>query len=286
MPRDQRNLPGHLADDATFRAWASGVHAQILAVGMVDVTNAPLDFATATRPAASTDSDRVRVYRFPDTDPAQAAFPIFLRVAWGGGASADRPRMRFRVGTGVNASNAVTGQIGHDHNIEGGISDVGAVWPSFVSAQPNEGRFAVCNNLRSDVATRHITFYMERNRGADNAVASDGLFTWSVAGQASAVRQMIPRVGSVPAAAFGQPGSPVDGGGMTLWGNDVALVPLVSWIGRPWILRGAVGYRAADISEQQAVAAEHMGAARTFMPLGARGPEAGSGSATAIAWDA
>ena len=286
MAVDQRNLPSWLDSDATFRTWAAGIDAQLLAVGMVAVPSAgEINFATVLRPAANV-SAGFRIYRFPDSE-GHTANPIFLRVHFGVGTTQDRPLLRWQTGSTVDSAGNLGGQLSAGDSRSPNVGQSAARdLPSYCSM--GRGGLRLCTNVDASSASYYMGFVLERARGGDNAISDAGHYFYA-AHQSSSMSQSIPRVGTVPGtspAATAVLASQTAGAAITTWGNDVALVPILGVIGRPWIMRGMCVYRHADLSELQAVTAEHMGEQRTFMPLGDGGMWVGlAGWSMAMAWD-
>src|SRR4051812_38221933 len=98
MAKDQRNLQAFLADDATFRAWGSGIAAQIAAMGLVQTSDTgQINWTTVTRPGINVLAG-YEMWRFADS--LQATKPVFIRLDYGIAPVAnDRPRIVARVGT-------------------------------------------------------------------------------------------------------------------------------------------------------------------------------------------
>lgn len=93
--------------DAVFREWGSEFSARLAAVGLTQTADTgQIDWVTVTR-AASNANAGYEIWRFNDS--AHATSPIFMRIDYGTGTTADRPRMQITVGTGSNGSGTITG---------------------------------------------------------------------------------------------------------------------------------------------------------------------------------
>lgn len=93
--------------DAEFRAWGSEFSAALAAVGMIQTADTgQINWATVVRGAANTYAG-YEVWRF--NDAMQATAPIFIRIAYGQGYSANDPRFSFQIGTGSNGAGVLTG---------------------------------------------------------------------------------------------------------------------------------------------------------------------------------
>jgi hypothetical protein len=79
--------------------------------------------------------------------------------------------------------------------------------------------------------------------------------------------QVIPFIGTFPAAGFNNPSMDFNQGGFWTSGSDIALAPTLVALGK--ILYASwCGYRHADMSELIAISLNHFGGVHTYMPLG------------------
>jgi len=93
--------------DAGFRLWGADFAAKLAAVGMVQTADTgQINWASVTRPGTNTDGG-YEIWRFADT--MQATAPIFLRINYGTGSVATRPRIQIIVGTSSNGSGTIGG---------------------------------------------------------------------------------------------------------------------------------------------------------------------------------
>lgn len=92
---------------AGFRVWVAEIIAQLLAVGLTQTTDTgQINTATVARPGVNT-SGGYAIFRFNDT--SQSASPIFMRIEFGTGGSANNPQMWITVGTSTNGAGTITG---------------------------------------------------------------------------------------------------------------------------------------------------------------------------------
>lgn len=100
-------LHSYLGTDADFQTYIQGVETILAGIGMVQVTQTgELNPLTATRAGASTDAG-FRVWRMADT--LQATVPVYVKFWFGQASTADRPRIKIDIGTGVDGSGNLTG---------------------------------------------------------------------------------------------------------------------------------------------------------------------------------
>lgn len=94
-------------NDAQFRAWGSELSARLAAIGLVQTADTgQINWGSVTRPGASTAAG-YEIWRFNDS--LQGSAPIFLKIEYGTGSSANTPGTWITVGTGSNGSGTITG---------------------------------------------------------------------------------------------------------------------------------------------------------------------------------
>lgn len=93
--------------DVLFREWGSDISSRLTTAGLVQTSDTgQINWATVTR--ASTNSNAgYEVWRFDDT--LQSTAPIFVKIFYGTGGTANASRMQWQVGTGSDGSGNLTG---------------------------------------------------------------------------------------------------------------------------------------------------------------------------------
>jgi hypothetical protein len=266
MAKDQRNLPAFLGTDADFRAWGSGIAAQIAAMGLVQTADTgQINWTTVLRPAINT-SAGYEMWRFADS--LQVTKPVFIRMEYGIAAVADRPRLIVRVGTGTDGAGTLTGQVGTAVTLQtSGVSKTaGVVLPSLCS-----GSTSRLNLLTdADFSNTNFTFLIcvERTKTNLGVDTGDGIatFFYSVPVQQF---QAIPFSGVVPAGTVNNPAiSPAStAAAISSIGPNVALSPTIVCLGKACFASWAA-YISADIPKLGLISVDHLGAVRTMIPLG------------------
>ena len=93
--------------DAGFRTWGTEFNAQLTAIGLTNTTDTgQINWTTVTRAAANTAAG-YEIWRFTDT--LQATTPIFMKIEYGTGYSANFPQIWITVGQGSSGAGAITG---------------------------------------------------------------------------------------------------------------------------------------------------------------------------------
>lgn len=263
MAIDQRNLPANLAGDADFRTWAQGIAAQLAAVGLVQTADTgQVNLATAARPLVNAFAG-YQVYRFADT--LQATQPMFLKVEYGVGATVDRPALAITIGTTTNGAGVIGGQTDGRRVLPGGDSKVaGVVLPSYCSGGP--GRIALFTNIDAAAYQFSMGLIVERTRGADGVVTAHGLYVATV-NASNWNHRIIPFTGAIPAPVSNLPALPLNAGGVAEKDGNVALSAHMAFLGTP-LYALPLAYFMAAIPELATFQVNHLGALRTYLPLG------------------
>jgi hypothetical protein len=262
MATDLRNLPAFLADDATFRTWGGGISAQLAAVGLVQAADTgQINWATVARPAANGFAG-YEIWRFSDS--LQATFPVFIKLEYGTGSLADRPSLRVQTGSGTNGAGTLTGQVGIQRTPTAASKTAGIVLPSYCSGGPS--RLNLVNNLDVAGSTFSMSIMIERTRNSAGAETSDGIVVF-VNWSSQAGFQAIPKIGTLPGGIGANNSFAPANGGLSSIGAKIAMGPTVAFLGEAFYTTWCC-YTHADLSELTSVPMTHLGAARTYMPMG------------------
>jgi hypothetical protein len=262
MATDQRNLPAYLGDDATFRTWGSGLAAQLAAIGLVKTADTgQINWATVTRPVSALAG--YEIWRFNDT--LQATKPVFVRVDYG--ALGDRPWLEVRVGTNTNGAGTLTGQVGTLRDINGNASKTaGVTLPSYCSG--SSSRLNLCTNLDAASSSFSIIMLIERTKTSAGVDTGDGIVTFDSSAAGTKGFQVIPFTGTIPSSAsISNMAISLASGGASKVGTNVALSPTIAPVGKLFFASWCA-YVHADLTELVPVQVDHLGATRTFLPLG------------------
>lgn len=96
-----------VSTNASAKVWIQFIHNALLANWVQTADTGQLDPYTTTWTPAATDAGYC-IYKMADA--MQAAFPLYLRVDYGG-ASASRPQIKVAVGTGSSGAGVITGTL-------------------------------------------------------------------------------------------------------------------------------------------------------------------------------
>lgn len=260
MATDTRNLPAFLANDADFRAWGSGIAAQLAAVGLVKADDTgQIDWLTVTRPVATNTYAGYEIWRFDDA--LQATKPVFFKLEYGVSAVVDRPALRITVCTATNGAGTPAGQVGMLRTVIAGASKTaGVVLPSYCSGSPS--RLNLCSNADANSSSLALLILVERTKNAAGEETGDGIVTYL----ASQSFQVIPFAGSVPNAANNNAALPF-AGALSSVGLDIMLSPTVAALGKPFFASW-MAYAVADIGELAPFQIVHLGGEHTYLPMG------------------
>jgi hypothetical protein len=100
-------LPGYIAGNAEFRAWAQGIHDGLASFADLTQTadTGQINIATANRPAANGVAG-YEVWRF--NDAMQATMPVFFKLEYGIDNSPTLPQLIITIGKGSNGAGTIT----------------------------------------------------------------------------------------------------------------------------------------------------------------------------------
>jgi hypothetical protein len=267
MAKDTRNLPAFLSNDADFRAWGSGIAAQIAAMGLVQTADTgQINWTTVARPAINT-SAGYEMWRFADS--LQATKPVFIRLDYGVAGAVDRPRIIARVGTATDGAGTLTGQVGTAVTAMANTSKTaGVVQPSLCSGSTSRLNLFTGVEIAGAAAIWGTMIWVERSKTSAGVDTGDGVMTW-VSSWNSSAYQAIPFAGTIPASQTSNPAISISAasGAISSVGPNVAVSPTVGALGKP-CFASWVAYISADIPKLVPVSIDHMGATRTLLPLG------------------
>lgn len=267
MATDLRQLSASLQNDADFRAWGSGLAAQFAAVGLVKTSDSgQINWSTVARPATGAFAG-YEMWRFNDS--LQASKPVFLKVEYGtSGTSVTIPSLRLTVGTSTDGAGTLLSQVTATRSLPpAGTKSAGITLPSYVSG--SSSRLNFCTNLDSSSPQYFMFTGLERTKLADGTDTGDGIIFYSSSNNGGFF-QVIPFVGTLPTSPGANvsisPASAACGGFSTV-GTDVALGPTLAIMGKTYFASWCT-YAFADIGELVPFTVVHLGATRTYMPLG------------------
>ncbi|HXE60892.1 MAG TPA: hypothetical protein VN607_09300 [Gemmatimonadaceae bacterium] len=169
--------------DTTFRAWASAIDTQILAMGWVHSTDTgQANLATMTR--TTTAGTNYIIYKTND-----GLTPIFLKIEFVSGGTATTPGFGASVGWATDGAGHLTGTL------------ISSVWScSVFGSQSSDttsracivsgsaGRLALALNQNATITFNTIVLSVERSKDATGADTADALiFTMAVGGTSNAL---------------------------------------------------------------------------------------------------
>lgn len=271
MATDSRFLPANISNDAEFRTWAQGIAAQLAGAGGLVKTGdtGQIDLATAVKPAAINTAAGYEIYRF--NDALQATKPVFLKVEYGIGSSLDRPGLWLTVGTQSTGAGVFTGvttttRIQVRNNASRGA---GGLLLSYCSG--GDGRVVIVSNVDPTVNTFAMGFAVERIKDSGGNPLGDavGVLFLSYGNQSSIVSNTGFALLVHGAAVTMKNGSDTVGfsHGQSAVGSDVCVAPVFIPFGQ-WRFMMPVVYNRNDFADVTPFSMTHLGAVRTFMPLG------------------
>ena len=154
------------SSDANFRAWGSYISARFAAVGLVQTADTgQINWTTVLTPASPGLFTGYEIWRF--NDALQATAPVFFKIEYGEGLTADNPGIES-ICSGSNGAGALTGVLSAQYMAIGTVQ-AGAV---NTHGSGSTGRFVI--NGGWITGTTGMIFGFERSKdaaGADTAEA-------------------------------------------------------------------------------------------------------------------
>lgn len=259
MATDQRTLPGTFTLDSDFRSWGSGLSAQFAAVGLVKTADTgQIDWTTVLKPSAINQQRGYEIWRF--NDALQATKPVFIRIDFGSsGGAATTPGLWLTVGTGTNGAGTLTGQVSTTRQTS--PSSAGAA--SYCS-----GSSSRLNLLSNGAASGTFqALCVERTKTGAGVDTGDAIVHLAASQSGGLFYGFIPFIGTIAADVAVNPALESNLGGSSVIGTDVMLSPTTVFYGKP-LFASWCAYRNVDITGLTPITFTHLGAARTYMPMG------------------
>jgi hypothetical protein len=282
MATDQRTLPGTFTVDADFRSWGSGLSAQFAAIGLVKTSDTgQIDWTTVLKPSGSNIKMGYEIWRF--NDALQATKPVFIRIDFGSGLSTNYPGLWVTVGTATNGAGTLTGQVGATRPVPANSTTTG---PTYCSG--SSSRLNLASNTGAGASFLLIS--VERTKTGAGVDTGDGIVRYANSSAQGLGYQLVPFVGTIPAEATSNPALDSNLGGVSSLGPDVMLSPTVAFYGKPLFASWCI-YKNTEITGLTPITFTHLGATRTYMPLGGNSVSASNnlqttgGYAIAMLWE-
>jgi hypothetical protein len=257
-------LPAFLADDATFRQWAQGIHnALVGACGMVQTADTgQIALATVLRPTVVNTYAGYEILRF--NDALQAQTPIFLKIEYGVDSQVDRPSLAITMGQGSNGAGTLTGTLSSRRVLSPTASKTtGATLSLYASGA--EGRMWLLTNADFTSTSFGLLFGCERACDETGTPVVDG-WTWYTVAGGLTNWQAIPR--TLPASVavgFFSVFSPNDLGKGTV-GTNVGLNPVLACFGKMFYLKTLIA-AIGDVAGNSTFTVNYLNAIRTYLSL-------------------
>ena len=200
MARVAYNTPASNATNELFRHWARSLHNAIKSCSLAepDISGA-IDFETVNAPGGINQSQGYRVYAFADA--LQGTLPVFIKVEFGEGSSADEPGIWLTVGTTNDESGTLGGQTYTRTQLQGGIPGDTDQHTSYVAGDTN---YLCVNPFLWDNVNRdekgNFGFAIERSHDVDGNDTSYGIIVLHFFSSGQEAMTVLPITGSVLSA--------------------------------------------------------------------------------------
>lgn len=259
--------------NAEFRAWGSAISAAIANCGLVKLPDAnvgaQINWSTVSRPTANQTSQGYEIWRYDDS--MQATTPVYFKLEYGSGSTAQTPAMWVTWGSGANGSGNVTGNTTTRQQLAGTAG--GTARNTYISGDNNRLIISFC---AGGTASEHILIAQERLLNSNGTVNADGIFV-AMWGSTSTKYQVVwtPTLGNVTAweGTYGTLTPTIDTltgqyGGQP--GNHLSTYPVFGNIGAVWYPPQTclMTYFANDYTTGVSVPIPLYGSNIEFLPLG------------------
>lgn len=257
----------YIGTAAAFRALGSDISDMLASIGLVKVPFAgQIDWSTVVKPTAARTDAGFEVWRFNDSLHATA--PVYIRLGYGTGYSADDFGLTAAISPGVTEGGELTGAVAGPVNRRGCNLSSGSKCMLYVSGDSSRLCIRAVDNYNYDG-----WLMVERMAGADGLPGPDGalvLATHNEGGNAAAIGVLrhAPEAANTYSSAGVMSGLPP--GTSAAVGADIALAPLRTWVDRRETrpLRSALAYFAPDLTPGNPVGVMCWdGRVRTYLPM-------------------
>ena len=280
MTVDLRNLPAYFSSNADFQAWVAGIHAQLLAVGLVNTADTgQINPATVLAPASWNTIQGYEIWRF--NDALQSTLPVFIKVEYGSQSNFSpsgqfSPGLAFTVGTGSNGAGTLTGLVGVRRTIGYGTTrTAGLTLPSYCCSDGSG--LVLVNGYDSTSLACVLVWVMDRTRDGAGTATGDGLYTFANStASAQVFLQVIPVGGTVPggyspSTSTGWALSPTtwfnNNAAPAVVGGNVPIMPVMYICGKTYFTKMMHTVQASQVSQSVSISASILGGTHTLMPL-------------------
>lgn len=203
---DSTVLPSNNTD-ALFRAWATFIHDTIVTTGGWTNTadTGQINLSTATTSAVANTKIGYKIYAMADS--LQATNPVYVRIDFGTGATANNPTVWVTIGTGSNGSGTITGKV-----YDGGATTTGNFATGANSTTGSRNSYGSASTNRFSIAmfvstsnNNILSFTLERSKDTSGADTGTAVLLYGAATSSSydVSRYIILAGGSQPANEAG-----------------------------------------------------------------------------------
>jgi hypothetical protein len=286
MSFDLRSLPAFLSATADFRTWIQGIHAQLIAAGLVQTSDTgQINSATVNLPGTNTAAG-YEIFQFNDTGVAngQSTNPVFIKVEYGVGSPTDRPSLWFTVGTGSNGAGTITGTtiLGRNQLSFNNSRTSGITMPSYCAG--DGGWFGLFTAADTSGAVNPQFMIIDRVRDASGVPTGEGVVcvysSWTngpsgftiasyVGGAAHSANPNYLSTAGYFAGPTTTDGTNALGAGARIFGTNVAVMPAIVLCGQLRFLKAFVLFNQSDFGSIGGVTfvANNFGANHTYVTL-------------------
>jgi hypothetical protein len=168
------------ATDASFRLWINEIHNSLIAFGWTQTSDTgQINFSTVTRATAINIDQGYAIYQMGDS--LQSSCPVFMKLIFGTGGTADRPGLKLQVCIGgTDGAGVLTGLV-TGMGITTGLMQPGGVGPNLTGGGTGNCRSAGtssswrCNFWTLLASSGGFTICIERDHDLNGNETADGV---------------------------------------------------------------------------------------------------------------
>lgn len=273
-------LPAFFNTDAEFRQWAQAFHDALTAAGWVNTADTgQINLSTVAKPAATNTAQGYEIWRMADAQ--QSVLPCFLKIEYGSGGAVDRPALWFTTATGANGSGTLTGNVtGREQITMGASKTAGVTLPSYFSG--NTDRFAFVTGYDNANTSFGLVGCIERTADVNGTATADGVISFFHGPGDNSTYVLPPVAIGVPGAFTTGPFWDLASPALTTVGNNVAAMPGIVMVGKPFFFRSFCSYKNTDIAGGTSITITTSSGTHTYTTFSTSGINPTSQSAAVV----
>lgn len=254
---------------ANFRGWGKWMSDQFAAFGWVLVYQ---NFATGTdwtdvsAPTLTNDVEVTEIWRMDDS--LQASAPLFLKIEYGSGSSANNPALRVNIGTGHDGAGNLTGALSSETTMRNGIANANSM-THYASGDTDRIMFAMAVDGSGWALSGQYLFSIERRIDGTGAPVGTGFLMLYAGGSTRGMLATLASgTGPVTLATFNCTLPSVSLESQYTFDSKMAVGPFAWTLGPAELGLGAVGIPTSAYTQGATLSVSLFGSSHTYVAVG------------------